>query len=49
MYKKVFSFFIMFTMMLSAESIKAEYDVSYGIFGKIGTAKATLKKEHKNM
>ena len=47
MYKKLFSLFIMFTMMLSAETIKAEYDVSYGIFGKIGTAKATLKKEHK--
>ena len=25
----------------------AAYDVSYGIFGKIGTAKATLTKEHK--
>jgi hypothetical protein len=31
--------------MSYAETIQANYDVSYGIFGKIGTAKAVLKKE----
>jgi hypothetical protein len=33
--------------MSYAETIQANYDVSYGIFGKIGTAKALLKKEAK--
>ena len=28
-----------------ADAIKADFDVSYGIFGKIGTAKAVLNKE----
>jgi hypothetical protein len=30
---------------LQAETLRAEYDVSYGVFGTIGTAKATLKKQ----
>ena len=30
-----------------AETIKADYDVSYGIFGQIGTAKALLNKDKK--
>jgi hypothetical protein len=28
-----------------AETLRAEYDVSYGVFGTIGTAKATLEKK----
>ena len=40
-------FLLSFTVHITAQVIKAEYDVSYGIFGKIGTAKAILKKEHK--
>jgi hypothetical protein len=31
-------------LSLSAETIRADYDVSYGIFGKIGVAKAILRK-----
>lgn len=38
---------VSFTMNIDAKVIHAEYDVSYGILGKIGTAKATLKKEDK--
>jgi hypothetical protein len=30
---------------LRAETLHAEYDVSYGVFGTIGTAKATLEKQ----
>jgi len=30
-----------------AQTIKANYDVSYGVFGQIGTAKALLNKEKK--
>jgi len=48
---KKFSIFIIYgTLMMCmsyAETIQANYDVSYGIFGKIGTAKALLKKEAK--
>ena len=33
--------------MTMAETIKADYDVSYGIFGQIGTAKALLNKDTK--
>jgi hypothetical protein len=32
------------TSFVSAESIRAAYDVSYGVFGTIGTAKAKLEK-----
>jgi len=32
-------------VMVQAETIRADYDVSYGIFGKIGVAKATLNKK----
>lgn len=32
--------------LAEAETISAAYDVSYGIFGKIGTAKAVLKKHN---
>jgi len=39
--------FVSFTMHIDGKVIHAEYDVSYGILGKIGTAKATLKKEDK--
>ena len=31
--------------LVQAETIRAVYDVSYGIFGTIGTAKAVLKKQ----
>lgn len=30
---------------LQAKSLQADYDVSYGVFGKIGVAKARLKEE----
>ena len=40
-------FLLSFTVYTNAQVIYAEYDVSYGIFGKIGTVKAILKKEHK--
>jgi hypothetical protein len=40
-------FFLLLTALLSAETIKADYSVSYGLFGKIGTAKALLLKEEK--
>lgn len=40
-------FIIMINTVTMAETIKADYDVSYGIFGQIGTAKAVLKKELK--
>jgi len=33
--------------MTMAQTIKANYDVSYGIFGQIGTAKALLNKDKK--
>jgi len=32
-------------MLLFGEVIRADYDVSYGVFGKVGTAKATLTKK----
>jgi len=32
---------------IQAETVHAEYDVSYGIFGTIGTAKATLVKKNR--
>ena len=42
---------VVFNIMLGpvskAEIIKADYDVSYGIFGQIGTAKALLNKDKK--
>jgi hypothetical protein len=48
---KTFSMFIICWLlavsMNYAEVIKADYTVSYGIFGKIGTATAILKKEDK--
>lgn len=34
----------MLSSLLSAETLRASYDVSYGIFGEIGTAKAQLQK-----
>lgn len=34
----------LFVVPVQAKDIRAEYDVSYGIFGKIGTAKAVLQK-----
>lgn len=36
----------MLSSLLPAETLRASYDVSYGIFGKVGTAKAQLQKEH---
>lgn len=39
--------FMMLQTFVHAKSIYANYDVSYGIIGKIGTAKAVLKKEAK--
>ena len=48
---KKFSVFIIYGILIIrmsyAETIQSNYDVSYGIFGKIGTAKALLKKEAK--
>ncbi len=35
---------LFFFSSLQAETIRADYDVSYGIFGTIGTAKAKLEK-----
>jgi len=35
-----------FSVYMQAETVKATYDVGYGIFGKIGTAKAILKKQN---
>ena len=50
MIKKIFTVLV-FTLMsngvANAEIIKANYDVSYGIFGKIGMSKAILKKDNK--
>lgn len=51
MLKKFFMFIISWILIISinhAEVIQANYDVSYGIFGKIGVAHAILKKESKN-
>ena len=44
---RVFAFIFLVSMWGNAEIIKADYDVSYGIFGKIGVSKAVLKKEKK--
>lgn len=38
---------IVLSNVSSAETIQAKYNVSYGIFGQIGTAKALLKKDTK--
>jgi len=35
---------LLLTSVVSAESIRAAYDVSYGVFGTIGTARAKLEK-----
>ena len=50
MFKKffiLFLFFVPYTLFLHGQVISASYDVSYGIFGKIRTAKAILKKSAK--
>ena len=38
---------VLLNTVSTAQTIKANYDVSYGIFGKIGTAKALLNKDTK--
>ena len=43
----ILGFIVMFTTVTIAQAIKADYDVSYGIFGQIGTAKAVLTKDNK--
>lgn len=40
--------FLMFLISLNAQVIKAKYDVTYGLFGKVGNSKATLIKDEKN-
>jgi len=40
-------FLILSTLTVEAKVIKANFDVSYGIFGKIGTSKAVLTKNAK--
>ncbi len=44
---KSLMYLFVFTCSLYAEEIRANFDVSYGIIGKIGTAKAVLKKTNK--
>ena len=44
MWKKIITIGMLLTLGVSAETIKANFDVSYGIFGKIGAAKAVLTK-----
>ena len=41
-------FFFMLAVGLFAKTIEAEYKVSYGFFGKVGSAKAILKKNESN-
>jgi len=47
MLKKIITMCLFLTLVSSAEIIKADFDVSYGIFGKIGVAKAVLTKDAK--
>ena len=50
MFKKRFTMLgmvLFITLSLQAETIHANYDVSYGIFGKIGVAKAVLHKQER--
>jgi len=48
MFRFICSIIFLLYMPISAEAISANYDVSYGVLGKIGTAKAVLKKEQKS-
>ena len=43
--KPLVIWFIIVGIVTRAETIKASYQVSYGVFGQIGTAKAVLTKE----
>jgi ferredoxin-fold anticodon binding domain-containing protein len=45
MLKKFVIFIVLSTIYLLSETITASYHVSYGIFGKIGIAKAILEKK----
>jgi hypothetical protein len=45
MFPKLFMIILLFTLHIYAERITASYHVSYGIFGKIGIAKAILEKK----
>jgi len=45
MVKLLYSMLFLLDTVGYAETIYADFDVSYGILGKIGTAKAVLKKE----
>jgi len=50
MMKKIYVMIVLLLLsnnLLYAEIIKADYDVSYGIFGKIGVSKAILTKKKK--
>lgn len=50
MFKKYFLFLLLCWSVIGyadAEEIQVQYDVSYGILGKIGTADAVLKKTNK--
>ncbi|WP_281950424.1 DUF3108 domain-containing protein [Nitrosophilus kaiyonis] len=45
---KYFLFILIFIVSLHSEIIKAKYDVSYGLFGKVGKSEAILvKKENR--
>ncbi|SFV69616.1 hypothetical protein MNB_SV-3-569 [hydrothermal vent metagenome] len=48
MLKKIVIVFLFLTLISSAETIRANYSVSYGIFGKIGVAKAVLTRDAKH-
>jgi len=43
----IVGFIVILCSVSTAQTIKANYDVSYGIFGQIGTAKALLNKDKK--
>jgi len=45
MFSKLFMIIVFSTLHIYAERITASYHVSYGIFGKIGIAKAVLEKK----
>ncbi len=45
---KIFITCFLFNVILHAETITANYKVSYGVFGEVGTAKAYLTKDEHN-
>ncbi len=48
MWKKGLFLYILLALMLWSKNIQASYNVSYGIFGTVGTAKAYLHQSHKH-